>query len=83
MRENLSVRKLPDEVYQRFVRVAEREHRSAEAQARFLIERAAQPVLAETCDELLDAYANSPAPALDADMFARHLAQHGRRSPRP
>ena len=83
MSKTLSVRNLPDDVYRRFAQVAEREHRSAEAQARFLIERAAQPVSAETCGELLDTYANVPAPAVDANAFASHLARRGRRSPRP
>jgi plasmid stability protein len=83
MSKTLSVRNLPDDVYRRFALVAEREHRSAEAQARYLIERAALPVSAETCGELLDAYAHAPSPAVDADALASHLARRGRRSPRP
>ncbi len=83
MSKTLTIRNNPDSVYQRFVAIARRNHRNAEAHGRFLIELETEQQPLETCGELLEAYLAEPPPKVDVKTIEKYQASRGRRSSRP
>ena len=82
MSKSLTVRNLPAESYARLQAVAEKNHRSAEAHVRFLIERETTVTEADTGGELLNSIWAAPAPEIDEAALAALQEGRGRRSPR-
>jgi len=83
MSKTLTIRNIPEQVYQRFAEVARKSHRNAEAHGRFLIERETELEPLETCGDILDAYAKAPPPNATVEDIEFHQASRGRRSRRP
>jgi hypothetical protein len=83
MGKTLTIRNIPEPIYNRFAEMARKSHRNAEAHGRFLIERETQQEPLETCGEILDAYAELPLPKVDVATIEFHQASRGRRSRRP
>ena len=83
MGKTLTIRNIPEDIYERFAEVARTHHRSAEAHGRFLIEQATLREPRETCGQVLDAYATLPPPDVAVETIESYQASRGRRSPRP
>jgi hypothetical protein len=83
MSKTLTIRNIDEPAWHRFVQVARKNHRNAEAHARFLVEREAGQLPAETGEDLLAAYAQMPPPEVDVAEIERFQAGRGRRSNRP
>jgi plasmid stability protein len=83
MGKTLTIRNIPEDVYDRFAAVARSQHRNAEAHGRFLIEQATLREPLDTCGQLLDAYATLPPPNVAVEKIESYQASRGRRSPRP
>ena len=81
--KTLLIREMPDAVHDSLVAEAERNRRSKEQQALYLIEKALECRTAVTCGELLDFYESAPPPEVDIEAVDSYLAQRGRRSNRP
>jgi len=82
MGKTLTIRNIPELVYQRFAEAARKNHRNAEAHGRFLIERETEREPLETCGDILDAYAELPPPKVAVEDIESHQASRGRRSRR-
>jgi hypothetical protein len=80
---DLLIRGISKDVSKALAADAERNRRSREKHALFLIEQALESRVAETCGELLDHYESAPAPNVDAETIDSFLSQRGRRSNRP
>jgi plasmid stability protein len=80
--KTLLIREVPDEIHEALVSEAERNRRSKEKQALFLLEQALGARPAETCGELLAIYESMPAPNVDPAAMEDYLATRGRRSNR-
>src|SRR5258706_4796768 len=83
MGKTLTIRNIPEPVYQRFAEVARKNHRNAEAHGRFIIERETEQQPAETGGDLLAAYAQMPPPNVDVAEIESFQARRGQRSNRP
>jgi hypothetical protein len=81
--QNLLIREVPDEVMAALAGQAERNRRSREKQALFLIERGLETGAAETCGELADRIWAEPAPDIDPKAIDSYLSSRKRRSNRP
>lgn len=81
--KTLLIRDVPDEVHDVLVSEAERNRRSKEKQALYLIETALAARPADTCGELLERIWADPAPDVDEKTMDAYLATRGKRSNRP
>lgn len=82
MSKTLTIRNIAEPAWERFVQVAQKNHRNPEAHARYLVEREAESQPAETGEDLLTAYAQMPAPEVNPDAIESFQASRGRRSTR-
>ena len=81
--KTLLIRDVPDEVHELLVSEAERNRRSKEKQALYLIETSLATRPADTCSELLERMWVEPPPDVDPDAIDAYLATRGKRSNRP
>lgn len=81
--KTLLIRDVPDEVHDMLVSEAERNRRSKEKQALYLIETSLATRPADTCGELLERLWSEPPPDVDPDAIDAYLATRGKRFNRP
>jgi len=80
---DLLIRDVPEKLVQKLARDAERNRRSREKHALFLIEQALSRGPAETCGELLDRLEAQPLPEIDEKLLETFSSRRKRRSNRP
>ena len=80
---DLLIRNVPDELVKKLARDAERNRRSREKHALFLIEQALHIRPGETGEEMLEWIDRDPPPNVDERVLEIISRQRGRRSNRP
>ena len=80
--KTLLIREMPDEVHDILIAEAERNRRSKEKQALFILERALNRQPAETGFELADRIWNDAPPLVSEKAIDSYLKKRGRRSKR-
>jgi plasmid stability protein len=81
--KTLLIRDVPDNVHESLISEADRNRRSKEKHALFLIEAGLKQAEAETCGELAERIWSEPAPKIEERRIDSYLAARGRRSRRP
>jgi len=79
---DLLIRGVPDEVIEKLSAEADRNRRSREKHALFLLEQSLSGELERPAD-LLNSIWNSPAPDVNLEKIERFQKERGRRSTRP
>lgn len=80
---DLLIRDVPDQLVRKLAQDAERNRRSREKHALFLIEQGLGVRPADTAEEMLERLENAPIPDVDDRLLETFSQRRGRRSNRP
>ncbi|MGH7941582.1 MAG: hypothetical protein ACREFR_10985 [Limisphaerales bacterium] len=80
---DILIRDVPEKVVAELAHDAERNRRSREKHALFLIESALRSRPADTCGEMLEYIEKAPPPKVDRHLLEIVTKERGRRSGRP